>query len=110
MRVLPVSAIVPTRNRSIALRKTLTSLEKQELFPAELILVDGSDDSSTRELVDGFRQRLAFTCCLKWMPANICGAASQRNQGMRAATKPVIWFFDDDIVFEPHCVRGLWNA
>jgi len=110
MRVLPVSAIVPTRNRSIALSKTLTSLEKQELFPAELILVDGSDDSSTRELVDGFRQRLAFTCCLKWMPANICGAASQRNQGMRAATKPVIWFFDDDIVFEPHCVRRLWNA
>jgi len=110
MRVLPVSAIVPTRNRSIALRKTLTSLEKQELFPAELILVDGSDDSSTRELVDGFRQRLAFTCCLKWMPANICGAASQRNQGMHAATKPLIWFFDDDIVFEPHCVRRLWNA
>jgi GT2 family glycosyltransferase len=42
--------------------------------------------------------------------AEVPGAATQRNQGIAAATKPFIWFFDDDIFFEPECVSRLWRA
>jgi len=35
-------------------------------------------------------------------------AAVQRNQGLARASQPVIWFFDDDILFEPECVARLW--
>jgi len=109
-QILPVSAVVPTRNRTRVLDRTLASLEEQRVFPAELIVVDASDDSSTRELLDGFRQRIRSLCALKWMPANTRGAAAQRNQGVAVATQPVIWFFDDDIIFEPECAQRLWNA
>ena len=36
--------------------------------------------------------------------------AAQRNQGVTLATQPFIWFFDDDVLFEPGCVEQLWKA
>jgi glycosyltransferase involved in cell wall biosynthesis len=38
------------------------------------------------------------------------GAAAQRNQGVAVASRPIIWFFDDDIVMEPSCLQRLWEA
>ncbi|HKQ03907.1 MAG TPA: glycosyltransferase [Blastocatellia bacterium] len=110
MHTLPVSAIVPTRNRPEVFRETLASLEKQQLFPAELIVVDASDDAKTRDMLGELPERLGSLCSIRWMPADICGAAAQRNQGIPIATQPVIWFFDDDILFEPECVCRLWQS
>jgi glycosyltransferase involved in cell wall biosynthesis len=45
-----------------------------------------------------------------WQRAAQLGAAVQRNQGVAMATQPFIWFFDDDILFEPECVSRLWRA
>jgi GT2 family glycosyltransferase len=45
-----------------------------------------------------------------WQRAVQAGAAAQRNQGVALTTQPFIWFFDDDIVFEPDCVQNLWHA
>jgi glycosyltransferase involved in cell wall biosynthesis len=45
-----------------------------------------------------------------WLRATTLGAAAQRNQGVATATQPFIWFFDDDILFEPECVARLWRA
>ncbi len=39
--LLPVSAVVATRNRAAMLRRTLDSLAKQSAQPAEIIMVDG---------------------------------------------------------------------
>ncbi len=46
-----------------------------------------------------------------WQRANVTGAAAQRNAGRsHGATQPFVWFFDDDILFEPDCVQRLWSA
>lgn len=110
MEALPVSAIVPTYNRTKALWKTLTSLEDQQTLPTQLIVVDASDDSSTQEMVIEFARRVSTFCSVRWVAAERRGAAAQRNQGVLIATQPVIWFFDDDIQFEPECVSRLWRA
>jgi glycosyltransferase involved in cell wall biosynthesis len=110
MQTLPVSAIVPTLNRTRVLRDTLDSLEKQKILPAELIIVDASDDATTRDMVKNFAIRVDGACSVRWIPAHTKGAAVQRNQGVAAATQPVLWFFDDDIVFESECVIRLWRA
>lgn len=107
---IPVSAIVPTLNRAAALRRTLASLEGQGLLPLELIVVDASPDGATREVVDGFAGRWDAAPTTRWFAATRRGAAAQRNQGVALATQPFVWFFDDDVLFEPECVRRLWGA
>ena len=110
MKILPISAVVPTRNRTKVFSEALRSLEQQEVFPAELIVVDASDEPKTREMLNSFAAQLGAVSSIRWMPARMRGAAVQRNQGVSAVTHPVVWFFDDDIRFEPECVIRLWRA
>jgi glycosyltransferase involved in cell wall biosynthesis len=108
--VAPISAVIATRNRAESLSRTLESLLLQELLPAEFIVVDASDDGATRKLLAEFEKRAEPDVSVRWFAANISGAASQRNEGVACATQPFIWFFDDDILFEPNCVERLWKA
>lgn len=43
-KLLSVSALVATRNRSIPIAKMLNSLAQQSMQPVEMIVVDGSED------------------------------------------------------------------
>jgi GT2 family glycosyltransferase len=108
-KILPATVVIPTRNRAAALRRTLESLAAQTAQPAELLIVDASDDESTRvSCVDTSIAGLASA--VLWQPAEVPGAASQRNQGVRFCTQPLIGFFDDDILFEPMCLARLWES
>ena len=98
--LLPVAMVIPTRDRATALRRTLGSLAHQSVQPAQLSIVDASGDGSTRslcieEVIPGLRSEVS------WRSADLVGAASQRNQGVRSCSQPVIGFMDDDILFEP---------
>lgn len=110
IETLPVSAVVPTRNRAAALARMLESLEAQLLLPAELIVVDGSADGSTREMIGRFADNWKLHCSVRWEAARTLGAAVQRMQGMESATQGFVWFLDDDVIFEPSCVVRLWSA
>lgn len=78
------------------------------MHPFEIIVVDASKSTRTKEVcaqgIPGLQARIG------WVPAQIRGAAPQRNQGVAVATQPFIWFLDDDIVLKPDCVRRLWQA
>src|SRR5882724_9869052 len=90
------------------LQRTIESLAAQLVQPFEIIVVDASDNPKTQQICEkgvlGLRSRM------HWIKALECGAAAQRNQGVAVATQPLIWFFDDDVLFEPDCVRRLWSA
>lgn len=94
----------------MVMERTLESLMNQGVLPAELIVVDGSEDDATRVVVENFAMRTKGLCSVRCLRAEVLGAAVQRNQGVAVATQPVIWFFDDDILFEPDCVPRLWAA
>ena len=107
--LLPVAVVIPTRDRTAILKRTLQSLGEQSAQPAELRIVDASTDGSTRslcmeEVIPGLRSTVS------WCRADLAGAASQRNQGLRGCSQPVIGFMDDDILFEPDCFVRLWRA
>jgi GT2 family glycosyltransferase len=107
---LPVSAIIPTLNRAQPLARTLQSLALQSAQPSEIIVVDSSANGESAQIVAKHPE--AFSCGGKiiWQRAARAGAAPQRNQGVARATHPFICFFDDDVIFQPHCVEQLWNA
>lgn len=110
LSILPVSAVIPTRNRPGPLARTLDSLSQQCVLPAEIIIVEGSDVEFAHEVARVCRQCEPFGSTLELVPAGALGAAAQRNQGVTLASQPFIWFMDDDILFDPECVLHLWCA
>jgi glycosyltransferase involved in cell wall biosynthesis len=106
----PISAVIATRDREASLSRTLDSLSKQILLPAELIVVDASENDRTKAVLAEFEARVRPNTSVRWVAADIAGAAPQRNQGVALSTQPFIWFFDDDILFEPHCAECLWKT
>jgi len=107
--LLPVAMVIPTRDRAPVLRRTLESLAHQSAQPAEVSIVDASADGSTRSLC--VEEAIpSLRSAVSWHSADLAGAASQRNQGVRGCSQPVIGFMDDDILFEPECFVRLWGA
>jgi GT2 family glycosyltransferase len=106
--LIDVSAIVATGNRPVPLLKALESLAGQNMHPREIIIVDASHDSGTRLLCEEGVTDLRSQ--IRWTSATHVGAAVQRNQGISTATEEIIWFFDDDVLFQPGCVQLLWRA
>jgi GT2 family glycosyltransferase len=111
MRIIaPASAVIATRNRAASLARTLHSLAMQEVAPSELVVIDGSENEATKDMVAKFSEGHSPALSVRWIPAAVVGAAAQRNQGVSLATQPFIWFFDDDVIFEPGCAEQLWKA
>src|SRR5437867_8288933 len=107
---LPISAVIATRNRAQSLSRTLQSLLTQDLLPTEFIVVDSSEDDEARSFLSDFEKLVSPAASVRWVAADVLGAAPQRNQGVALSTQPFIWFFDDDILFESDCVTRLWHA
>jgi glycosyltransferase involved in cell wall biosynthesis len=106
--ILPISALVPTRNRSQVFQKTLESLALQSHQPIEMIVIDGSDDSSTQMVCEKNIANLSTK--IHYHRAQKLGAAIQRNQAIAHASQETIWLLDDDILLEPDCLQRLWEA
>jgi glycosyltransferase involved in cell wall biosynthesis len=105
---LPISALVPTRNRSATFVRTLHSLTQQSVQPIEMIVIDGSTDDSTETLCKSAIPGLVTR--IRYYRATEVGAATQRHQAIAHATQNVIWLMDDDILLEPECLARLWTA
>lgn len=66
-------------------------------------MVDASSDGRTRELCAEFGNVAYFR-------ASTVGAGAQRNEGVARSTQEFVLFADDDVVFEPGCLRALADA
>jgi glycosyltransferase involved in cell wall biosynthesis len=106
--LLPISALVPTRNRSATFLKTLESLAQQTVQPMEMIITDGSDNDETAVICSTKVSKLITQ--IRYYRATEIGAAAQRNQALEHACQAVIWLMDDDILLEPDCLQRLWDA
>ncbi|MEY2518671.1 MAG: hypothetical protein QOF24_430 [Verrucomicrobiota bacterium] len=103
-----ISAVIATADRAESLWATLQSLARQDLHPDEIIVVDASVDEKTKRTCE--QGVPALLSPIRWVRAETRGAAGQRNQGVKIAAHPLIWFFDDDVIFEQECMRRLWSA
>ena len=88
--IIPASAVVPTKDRATALKRTLDSLSVQSNLPAELILIDGSAGDDSRALSKEWAATVAPHTTVEWRRADRLGAAAQRNQGVAIAVRATI--------------------
>jgi glycosyltransferase involved in cell wall biosynthesis len=88
------SLVIPTRDRSRALARTLAALTRQRRTDFEVVIVDDGSTDDTAAMLDGFRDRLDLTVVRQAGR----GIAAARTVAMRAARAPILIQSDDDRV------------
>jgi glycosyltransferase involved in cell wall biosynthesis len=85
-----VSVIVPTRNRPTLVKQAIESIVSScnEVFQAEIILIDDGTNDQTREITQGLP--------ITYLRGPTNGVSAARNVGLKAATGTYLTFLDDD--------------
>ncbi len=103
---IPFSLIVCTYKRQDALFKLLESVVRQSLYPDQILIIDGSPEDATKEmLLDKKYPKLEY------FKVDVIhrGLTKQRNFGIQkvAETSEIVCFLDDDIVLTPEYFQDL---
>jgi len=102
-----ISVVVPSYNSFLTIEKTLQHLLDQKGGPAkEIVVVDSSDDTKTREILDRFEKRGVRVTRLanKTMPGHT------RNLGAAQCTGKVMAFIDSDAYPAPDWLEKIGEA
>ena len=89
------------------LARCLDALIAGTLAPAEIVVVDQSEDGGSERLVEERRQLFPR---LVWIRGERRGLSAARNAGSRAASASVVAFTDDDCVPDTGWVEALSSA
>jgi glycosyltransferase involved in cell wall biosynthesis len=100
-----ISVVIPTRNRPERVRNALSALAGQTSPPAEVIVVDASDEGfyDIRMLANEFQ---SLPLILLSSAPSVC---MQRNKGIEAARSDWIFLCDDDIELPQDHLQHLAN-
>jgi GT2 family glycosyltransferase len=110
------SVIIPTYQRQRELEVCLTSILRQDLLPAEIIIVD--DDSLSEEFVKYWQkeaavQQVNFVYYKKNQETETRGSSSSRNIGIKLAKEKIFFILDDDLNLENYFFSKIisdWNS
>ncbi|MFC1711540.1 glycosyltransferase family 2 protein [Patescibacteria group bacterium] len=91
---MKISVVIVTRNRSAKINKCINCLLKQTIKPAELVIIDSSDNIKTKVLVQEYNKgsKIKF----KYKRIAHVSIPYARNQGISTASHELIAFTDDD--------------
>jgi glycosyltransferase involved in cell wall biosynthesis len=100
-----ISVVMPTHDKAALLRRTLASLEAQDVGPAafEVVVVDDGSTDDTGAFLGTYRPPYALRVVR--VEANR-GRAAARNRGLERASGDLVVFLDDDM----ECVPGFLAA
>jgi glycosyltransferase involved in cell wall biosynthesis len=104
-KLLKSSVIIPTYNRPHELINCIDSILKQTVKPDELIVVDDGDLSELpleKECIDEGIRYLYIKKKKK-------GLTESRNEGIKASSGDIIFFFDDDVVLYSEYLEEILN-
>jgi glycosyltransferase involved in cell wall biosynthesis len=91
---MTICVCIATYRRPDRLSELLADLERQELLPAQVVVVDNDAQGSARKVVDYHRPRAPFPIEYEIQPER--GIALTRNRTVALATGEWLAFIDDD--------------
>jgi GT2 family glycosyltransferase len=93
--------IIATRNRPDELVTAVSSLVAQTVLPAELCIVDSSDEAPARPKIEELCRAIDLE--LDYLHPAPRGLTIQRNTGIDRTTGDPVFFVDDDVYLAPDC-------
>ncbi len=104
MKSAAVSVIIPVKNRSVLLRKTIDNLLAQSMKPDEIIVIDDHSSEDMKPVIFDY-----ITDCI-FLNNKGSGPGAARNLGLSVATGKYIQFFDSDDLLTPKKIEKQFEA
>jgi len=105
----PFTLIICTYLRPQPLLDLLQSIKEQTLYPNEILIIDGSTDFETENILkkNTFKNLTYYK-----VDDNNRGLTKQRNFGINKTsnTSDIVCFLDDDVILEPDYFQAVINA
>lgn len=98
-----LSIIIPAFNVENYILETLESINQQEVYPDEVIIIDDGSSDSTAELIDKFQAKFV----LKMFKTSNNGQGVARNLGVKHAVSKYIYFFDSDDLLAHNAIKVI---
>lgn len=107
-----LSIIIPTRNRTLDLEVALASISRQTRLPEEIIIVDDSDNTHTKHLVNRLVGPFSeIKIRLKYAQNQIeRSIPAARNTGVKMADADIILFLDDDVILSEVFIEEIFKV
>ena len=105
MSNISFSVIICTYNRPNESKKIIDSIFNQTLLPTEILVIDGSTDNKTQEILNNYLEKISYY----QVGAEHRGLTKQRNYGLRQVNdkSEVVVFLDDDLQLESDFFQEL---
>lgn len=107
---MTLSAVIPTKNRPADLQRAVASILAQTRGPDELIIVDQSEGSESRELVEKMFAGNKSTRLVYLHDTTVSGLVEAKSVAAARAVCDIVAFLEDDVVLEPDYAEWmLWG-
>jgi GT2 family glycosyltransferase len=93
--------VIATRNRPDELERTVESLVRQTVLPAELCIVDASEETPARAAIERLCDEVELP--LDYAHPAARGLTRQRNVGIDRTSGDPVFLVDDDVYLAPDC-------
>ena len=100
------AVVVCSRNRPALLREAVHSVLRGSLLPAELVIVDQSDEREEELAAMGEVQG----CRVRYIWDAERGVSRARNRGLQAAHSDIVVYTDDDVLVDPGWLAAMLAA
>jgi GT2 family glycosyltransferase len=102
--VVPASVVIATVGPASRIAACVESISHCNPRPAEIIVVDQSNDAAVHAVVAGFARTGA-----RLLTSPIRGKSPAVNLGMKEAAHEIVLLTDDDCTVEPNWVEAAWT-
>lgn len=108
--ILPISVVIPTMGRPVALKRTLDALMASRDIPAEIVVVDQSQDGEQRkrneENLYAYEELPRRVYLYEEQPSS----TKARNLGVSRTSQEIVVFSDDDVDVYPDTLTHLYHT
>jgi len=105
-----VTAVIPTKNRSEDLQAAVESIVDQSRIPDQLVIVDQSNDTMSRDVVLESTKKTPGMKLTYIHDPRIPGLVAAKAESLKYADGDIICFLEDDVVLERDYIESIING
>ena len=102
-----LSLVIPTKNRPEDLIELVDSIMSQSLMPDELIIIDQSDTSKSKELIQSRWKDASNSKLTYILDPSIKGLVDAKRHGTLISSHDLVCFLDDDLILDNHFLKQI---
>lgn len=103
---MKITIVIITKNRLNYLKTCINSINRQNRYPSNLIIVDGSDNDATKDYIDYMNNDFKLYD-ITYVKPNKQGTSTARNIGASLSDGQITVFLDDDTVLSDNYVHSM---